>query len=314
MSMGKPASFVRAFLDAVDDAIRAHQPHHGMSAMPRAWLAFWVTAVVVTHAMCWARFARARLGTYALAALSWMFRHSKMPWDDLLVASVRVLLHHQGITAGSLLSDATDTPRSKAAHPLAPLYKLRDTESGGYLGGQRLVFLVVVTPTISLPVGCTFYQPAPELSAWDKQEKALKKPGIPTPPRLPQPPPHPRSPTQPQLALRWLAQGTMDHPGIRGHWIVADALSGTAPCVAGASALFGGVPGISQARSHQHIQGQQREQHLTDSLAAHPGTPQPLRLRGGDERVAMGRSARFFVCAHQTKRCIVALKDEEEET
>jgi hypothetical protein len=68
MIMGKPASFVSAFLDAVDDAIRAHQPHHGMSAMQRAWLAFCVTAVVVTNSMCWARFARASLGTYSLAA------------------------------------------------------------------------------------------------------------------------------------------------------------------------------------------------------------------------------------------------------
>ena len=39
-------------------------------------------------------------------------------------------------------------------------------ESGGYLWGQSLVFLVLVTPKISLPVGFVFYQPAPELSAW----------------------------------------------------------------------------------------------------------------------------------------------------
>ena len=38
MIMGTSAPFVSAFIDAVDDAIRAHQPHHGMSAMQRAWL------------------------------------------------------------------------------------------------------------------------------------------------------------------------------------------------------------------------------------------------------------------------------------
>ena len=77
MIMGTSAPFVSAFIDAVDDAIRAHQPHHGMSAMQRAWLAFCVTAVVVTNSICWARFERASLGTYSLAALSWMFHHSK---------------------------------------------------------------------------------------------------------------------------------------------------------------------------------------------------------------------------------------------
>jgi hypothetical protein len=53
--------------------------------MQRAWLAFCVTAVLGTNAVCWARFERARLGMSSLAALSWMFRHSKMPWDPLLV-------------------------------------------------------------------------------------------------------------------------------------------------------------------------------------------------------------------------------------
>jgi len=183
MLFGKPAPFVSAFVAAVDDAMRAHQPHGGMSAIQRAWLAFCVTAVLVTNSVCWARFERASLGTYSLAALSWMFRHSKLPWDALLVASVRVILRHHGITSGHLIIDDTDNARSKAAKALAHLYKLRDKESGGYLWGQSLVFLVLVTPKISLPVGFVFYQPAPELSAWYKQAKGLKKQGV--PPNLP---------------------------------------------------------------------------------------------------------------------------------
>ena len=133
MVLGKPAPFVCAFVDAVDAAIRMHQPHHAMSVTQRTWLAFCITAVLVTNSMCWARFARASLGTYAMAALSWMFRYSKIPWEHLLVASVRVILQHHGITSGSLIVDDTDNPRSKAAKALAYLYKLRDKASGGYL-------------------------------------------------------------------------------------------------------------------------------------------------------------------------------------
>ena len=166
MILGKPAPVVRAFVAAVDEAMRAHQPSRSMSAMQRTWLAFCVTAVLVTHSICWARFERASLGTYSLAALSWMFRQSKMPWDQLLVASVQVILRYHGITSGSLVIDDTDNPRSKSAEALAYLYKLRDKESGGYLWGQRLVFLVLVPPKISMPVGFVFYRPAPELSAW----------------------------------------------------------------------------------------------------------------------------------------------------
>ena len=314
MIIGKPAPFVSAFIDAVDTAIRAHQPHHAMSATQRAWLAFCLTAVLVTNSICWARFERASLGTYALAALSWMFRHRKIPWDHLLVASVRVILRHHGLTSGSLVVDDTDNQRSKAAKTLAHLYQLRDKESGGYLWGQSLVFLVLVTAKISIPVGFVFSQPAPEFSAWYKKDKALKKLGVPKPPRPPKPAPDPRYPTKQHLALHLLEAFKAHHPDIRVHCITADALYGTAPFVDGASALFGGVQVLSQIRSNQNIRVGKRAQHVADSCATHPGTPHRIRIRGGDEVVAMVGSARLYVCSHKTKRLIVAIKYEDEET
>jgi hypothetical protein len=77
-----------------------------------------------------------------------------------------VILRHYGITSGRLVMDDPDNPRAKAAQTLAHLYKLREKESGGSRWGPRLVFLLWVTPNISLPVGLAFYQPAPELRAW----------------------------------------------------------------------------------------------------------------------------------------------------
>ena len=157
MVLGKPAPFVSALVKAVDEAIRTHNPSHGMSTIHRAWLAFCVTTVLVTSSICWARFERASLGSYSLAALSWMFRHSKIPWDELLVASVRVILRHYSLNSGSLVIDDTDNKRSKSAQTLAHLYKLHDKESGGYVWGQSLVFLVLVTPKISIPVDFACY-------------------------------------------------------------------------------------------------------------------------------------------------------------
>jgi hypothetical protein len=66
--MGKPAPCVRACVDAVDEALHDHDPSQGRSALQRAWLAWCWTALLVTHAICWARFSRASLGAYALAA------------------------------------------------------------------------------------------------------------------------------------------------------------------------------------------------------------------------------------------------------
>ena len=145
---------------------------------------------------------------------------------------------HHGITSGSLIVDDTDNPRSKAAKALAYLYKLRDKASGGYLWGQSLVFLVLVTPKISLPVGVVFYQPAPELSAWYKTAKALKKRGGPPTQRPRKPAPNPQYPTKEQLALRLLASFKAQHGAVRIHAVMADALYGTATFVDGASALF----------------------------------------------------------------------------
>jgi hypothetical protein len=204
MLIGKPAPFGRAFVDALDEAIREQSPSHGLSAMQRTWLAFCVTAVLVTNSMCGARCERASLGTYALAAWSWMFRHSQMPWAELLVARGRVILRHYGIISGSLVIDDTDNKRSKSAKALAPLDKLRDKASGGELWGQRLVFLVLVTPQISIPVGVAFYQPAPEFRAWYKKDKALTKQGVAKPQRPPKPPAHPAYPPKQQLAFRLL--------------------------------------------------------------------------------------------------------------
>jgi hypothetical protein len=314
MILGKPAPFVSAFVDAVDAAIREHHPSRGLSAIQRTWLAFCVTAVLVTNSICWARFARASLGTYALAALSWMFRHSKIPWDELLVASVRVILRHYGITSGNLVVDDTDNQRSKSAKALAHLYKLRDKESGGYIWGQSLIFLLLVTPKISIPVGFVFYQPAPELSAWYQKEKALKKQGVPKKKRPPKPAPNPQYPTKQHLALGLLEVFKAHHPTIRIHSITADALYGTAPFVDGASALFGGVQVISQIRSNQNIRIGKRAQHVADYFATHPGTPHRIRIRGGEEVVVLVGSARLYVCSHKTKRFIVAIKYEDEET
>src|SRR4029434_3833476 len=122
-----------------------------------------------------------------------------------------------------------------------------------------LVFLVLVTPKMSLPVGFVFYQPAPELSAWYKQAKGLKKQGVPPKQRPPKPTPNAQYPTEQPRVLRLLAACEDHHPAIRVHCIAADALYGTGAFVDEASALFGGVQVLSQIRSNQHIRvGQPR--------------------------------------------------------
>jgi hypothetical protein len=95
---------------------------------------------------------------------------------------------------------------------------------------------------------------------------------------------------------------------------MADARYGTATLVEGAAALFRGVQVISQIRSHQNIRVGTRDQHVADYFATHPGTPHSIRMRGGEEVVAIVGSARLSVCAHKTNRGIVAINYAAEET
>jgi hypothetical protein len=52
MILAKPAPFVSAFIEAVDQASRQDHPNAGLSAIQRTWLAFCVTATLVTHSIC----------------------------------------------------------------------------------------------------------------------------------------------------------------------------------------------------------------------------------------------------------------------
>jgi hypothetical protein len=314
MVITQPLPFVMAFVNAVDEAIQEHHPGHGLSALQRSWLAFCLTAIFVTNAVCWARFERASLGTYSLAAFSWMFCHAKIPWELLLVASVRMWLRHYGITHGSLVVDDPDQQRAKAAKKIADLHQLRDKESGGCILGQSLVFLLFVTPKLTIPLGFAFYMPAPELTAWYTHERILKQQGIPPKHRPPKPPAHPQYPTKQALALCLLEQGKEHYPDLKVPSVIADALYGSAGFMAGASALFGGVQVMSQLRSNQKVRAYKRAQHVADYVATHPGTPLRIRIRGGDEMVAVVGSGRLYVCAHHTNRFVIALTYAGEDT
>jgi hypothetical protein len=84
--------------------------------------------------------------------------------------------------------------------------------------------------------------------------------------------------------------------------------------VDGASALCGGVQVISPIRSHQTVRVQKRAQHVADYCATHPGTPHTIRIRGGQEGVAIVGRARWSVSSQKTNRCVVALQDAGEDT
>ena len=144
MLIEKPLPFVTTFIEALNDAIKIHQPGSELSRTQKYWLSFCVMAILITNSVCWARFERASIGKYSMAALSWMFHHSKIPWDLLLQLSIRVVLLKYDITEGVISIDDTDNKRSKSTKFISWVHKIKDKASGGYIMGQSLVFIVLV--------------------------------------------------------------------------------------------------------------------------------------------------------------------------
>jgi len=305
MFIDEPLPFIKEFINKLNDAISKSKPGHSLSLTQRTWLAFCLMGILITNSVCWAKFERASLGKYSVKALSW--RHTKIRWDNLLQSSVRLILEEYGIKEGHLVVDDSDNKRSKSAKQIHGVHKIFDKSSGGYVNGQELVVLLLVSPIVTLPVGFAFYLPDPAQTAWKKTEKLLKKQGISKKERPPRPPKDINYPTKREIALHLLEQFKHHYSNITIKVIVADALYGTAHFMDKASELFGKVQVISQIRSNQNIRYKGKNQRVDDYFAKHPGVPQKIKIRGDKEVTAYVCSARLYVCAHKKMRFVVAI-------
>ncbi len=179
MLIGEPLPFVKEYVEELNRVLEEIKPGQGLSGIQRKWLSFCIMGIVITNSISWAKFERAGLGQYSLSALSWMFRQAKIPWESLLYLSVRIIVRKYGIRSGELVADDSDRKRSKATKRIFGVHKVKDKASGGYIMGQCIVLLVLVTEVVTIPVGFSFYQPDVDWQAWEQQEKELKEQGVP---------------------------------------------------------------------------------------------------------------------------------------
>ena len=304
------ASFIKNYIDDLNDRLKQYQPGAELTAIQMSWLSFCLTGILMVNAVCWAKFERASIGSYKLAALSWMFRKSKISWDFLLFASVRLIFKKFGITDGVLVFDESDRARSKTTKRIYKTHKQKHKASGGYVNGQTVVLLLLVTDSITVPVGFKFYMPDPVVSAWNKEEKRFKKKGLPKSKRPVKPALNPEYPKKIQLALLLLENFKKNHPEITAKCILGDALYGPDEFMSGASDLFGGIQVISQLKSTQNIQFRGKKKTVKDYFdVTNKGVKATIRVRGGEKQNVTVSSARLKVDAHGgKKRFVIALK------
>jgi hypothetical protein len=173
--------------------------------------------------------------------------------------------------------------------------------------------LLLVTDSITFPVGFKFYMPDPAQTAWKKEDEKLRKKGVPKKKRPVSPEPDPEYPTKQGLALELLKELKQNHPVISVKCLLADALYGTGNFMDEACSILGISQVISQLHSNQIIYYRGRKRNLSDFFnITCKGTPRKVRVRGGEEVTMTVASARLHVKAHGKKRFVIAVKYEGE--
>jgi len=313
MLMGESAAFIKNFINDLDTALGELKSNAKLSGTQKVWLGFCLTGILLMNSVCWAKFERASLGSYKVSALSWMFRDAKIYWNYMLQASVILILKHYDIKEGVIAIDESDRARSKRTKRIHHVHKQKHKASGGYVNGQTVVLLLLVTESVSFPVGFAFYMPDPVLTKWNKEDKCLKKSGVAKKDRPDKPQRNPLYPTKIQIALQLLREFKKNHENIKITAILADALYGEAYFMTEASQLFDKVQVISQLRENQNIEYKGKKRNLKHYFnKINIGVPAMIQVRGGKEIRVTLSSARLKVSAHGKKRFVVALKYEGE--
>ena len=303
-----PQSCITTFIDQLDASLRRIHPNAKLSLCQRAWLITVLAGILVTGVLCWAVFERRSVAGLKQSQLRWMFYHAKLAWSRLLQASVRCILKHYGITAGTLVIDDTDKRRTKVPTKIADAHKVKDKKSGGYFNGQELVFLLLVTETLTFPVDFRFYAPDPALSAWRKLRKQQNAQGIPAAERQRRPTTNPQYRSKIELAADMVAAFRQAFPDLHIRGILADALYGNNAFMDAAATAVPGSQVISELRTNQLVISGGKAVSLKDYFTRQSGVPTLLIVRGQSQRPVEMLSARLHIKAHGKKRFVVALR------
>ena len=172
------SSFINDFVNELSIGLVADNPEYRLTVKQAYWLKFCLMGLLLSNTINWSAYSRMSLNRYGLGALSWMFRHSKINFTALLNQSVKGILDKAGVEKGHIIFDDTDNERSKNAKHIHGLGKQKDKKSGGYFQGQNIMFCLLVTSKISIPVGFAFYANDPAWLAWHKEDERLKKKGV----------------------------------------------------------------------------------------------------------------------------------------
>jgi len=307
----QPLSTIKEFVQQLSKSL-VELDAPPLTSAQKLWLSVCITGIIVTNSVCWKKFERAGFGKYGGGTLSAMFRRSKFTWDKLLVASVSHVLKQYEITEGLLALDGTDNHRSKNTKRIGKAHKIKDKTTGGFINGQALTILVLITNKVTIPVGFEFYEPDPDYVSWKNNDKQLKKQGVPKKERPKQPQKKENYKSTIEVAISTLETFKNQFPNITVKAILADAFYGAKTFYKPVKKSYPSTQIISQAKKNQKVLVRGKSITVEEYFVRNPGVPKQLKIRGGDEQTVSIHGARLHLNAHGCKRFIIALKYEGE--
>ena len=221
----KPIGFIRAYISTLSTTLS--EQGHKISASQQLYLAILLSVILLCNRICWSDVELTSMGKISAKSVWWMYAKSKLPWDALLTASISMMLTAYGITKGVLAIDDTDNGRAKKTPLIAYTHKYYDKKTGGYKNGQELVFMVLITDKITLPVGFAFYEPDQGIEKWKKENAQQIKDGVAKEDRSKRPKPSADYRSKTQLGARLIKDFKEKFPPIKIQAVLAYALYGS---------------------------------------------------------------------------------------
>ena len=301
--------FVDSYLDDLSSKLFALDASYRLSKRQIYWLKFCLTGLFLSNTLNWSCYSRLSFGYYKISALSWMFRHSKINFEVLFMHSIGHVLSTYNLGSGHLIFDDTDNERSKNAVHIHALGKQKDKKSGGYFLGQNILFMLLVTDKVTLPVGFKFYENDPTWLSWKKEDTRLVAKKV---TKSHRPDEIARNfdvyPTKHKLSCQLAAQFKQHFPAFVVRSIMADCLYGTKEWTADMLALYPDAQMLSQLKSNQKIIYHNQEYSLATYFKQRAAISSTTVIRGGKTVPIYYSSVIAKVKAHGAKRLIIAYK------
>ena len=301
--------FISEYVKSLNEQLELLNAESKLSTSQVCWLGFVLSAIIISNTICWAVFERISNKKHKSTKLMGMFRRAKLPWDKLIIASIHLILKRYELTDGVLLLDDSDKDRSKNVSKIHAAHKVKHKATNGYSITQNIMFLVLVTNKVTIPLGFAFYEPDPKWIEWSAKEKKLKKQKI---PKIDRPiEPEKTHKSKREIAVNLVEEFASNFPNFKIRAVCADCFFGNKQFADGIKTVCN-TQIISQIRSNQIVYMKGKPLHVDTLFQRYEGVPELINCRGVDKNVIM-YGMRIKVKAYGHKLFVIALKYEGED-